>query len=72
MDLDWDGQVHITKNKTGGQQVDPLEMLICNLTTHHIWGHVLAKFQGVRVVTYVDDGYIKGKLSETLQVLAAG
>jgi hypothetical protein len=45
-------------------------MLIFNLTVHHIWGRVLAKFQGARVVTYTDDGYIKGKLSESLQVLA--
>jgi hypothetical protein len=67
--FDWDGQVHITKGKTGGQQGDPLEMLIFNLTVHHIWGRVLAKFQGSRTVTYVDDDYIKGKLSETLQVL---
>ncbi len=67
--FDWDGQVHIVKGKTVGQQGDPLEMLIYNLTVHHIWGRVLAKFQGARAVTYVDDGYIKGKLSEDLQVL---
>jgi len=68
--FDWDGQVHIVKGKTGGQQGDPLEMLIFNLTVHHIWGRVLAKFQGTRAVAYADDGYIKGKLSEALQVLA--
>ena len=68
--FDWDGQVHIVKGKTGGQQGDPLEMLIFNLTVHHIWGRVLAKFQGARAVAYADDGYIKGKLSEALQVLA--
>jgi hypothetical protein len=68
--FDWDGQVHITKGKTGGQQGDPLEMLIFNLTVHHIWGRVLAKFQGARAVAYADDGYIKGKLSVVLQVLA--
>jgi hypothetical protein len=67
--FDWDGQVHIVKGKTGGQQDDPLEMLIFNLTVHHIWGHVLAKFQGARAVAYADDGYIKGKLSVVLQVL---
>jgi hypothetical protein len=44
-------------------------MLILNLTVHHIWGHVLAKFQGSRTVVYPDDGYIKGKLSVVLQVL---
>ncbi len=68
--FDWDGQVHIVKGKTDGQQGDPLEMLIFNLTVHHIWGRVLAKFQGARVVAYPDDGYIKGKLYESLQVLA--
>jgi hypothetical protein len=68
--FDWDGQVHIVKGKTGGQQGDPLEMLIFNLTVHHIWGRVLAKFQGVRAVAYSDDGYIKGKLSVVLQVLS--
>ena len=25
--FDWDGQVHLAKGKTGGQQGDPLEML---------------------------------------------
>ncbi len=44
-------------------------MLIFNLTVHHIWGRVLAKFQGARAVAYADDGYIKGKLSVVLQVL---
>ncbi len=68
--FDWDGQVHIAKGKTGGQQGDLLEMLIFNLTVHHIWGRVLSKFQGARTVTYADDGYIKGKLSVALQVLA--
>jgi hypothetical protein len=29
-DFDWDGQVHLAKGKTGGQQGDPLEMLIFN------------------------------------------
>jgi hypothetical protein len=50
--FDWDGQVHIVKGKTGGQQGDPLEMLILNLTVHHIWGRVLAKFQGARALIF--------------------
>jgi hypothetical protein len=33
--FDWDGQVHLAKAKTGGQQLDPLEMLIFNLTIHY-------------------------------------
>jgi hypothetical protein len=68
--FDWDGQVHLPKDKTGGQEGDPLEMLIFILTIHHLWGRVLDKFQETRAVAYVDDGYIKGKLSVTLQVLA--
>ncbi len=58
------------KGKTGGQQGDPLEMLIFNWTIHHLWGRVLAKYPETRAVAYADDGYIKGKLSVTLQVLA--
>ena len=44
-------------------------MLVFNLTIHHLWGRVLSKFPGTRSVVYTDDGYIKTKLSETLQVL---
>ncbi len=40
--FDWDGQVHLTKGKTGGQQGDPLEMLTFNLTIHHLWGRELS------------------------------
>jgi hypothetical protein len=68
--FDWDGQVHLAKGKTGGQQGDPLEMLIFNLTIHHLWGRVLAKFPEARSIAYADDGYIKAKLSIALQVLA--
>jgi hypothetical protein len=68
--FDWDGQVHLAKGKTGGQQGDPFEMLIFNLTIHHLWGRVLAKFQEARAIAYADDGYIKAKLSIALQVLA--
>ena len=44
-------------------------MLVFNLTIHHLYGRVLSKFPGTRVVVYGDDGYIKAKLSVTLQVL---
>jgi hypothetical protein len=64
--FDWNGQVHLAKGKTGGQQGEPLEMLIFNLTIHHLWGRVLAKFQEARSITYADDGYSKAKLSVTL------
>ena len=63
-------QVHLVKGKTGGHQGDPLEMLIFNLTIHHLWGLVHSKFPGARAVAYADDGYIKAKLSVALQVLA--
>jgi hypothetical protein len=46
--FDWDGQVHLEKDKTGGQEGDPSEMLI---------------FKEDRAVVYVDDGYINAKLS---------
>ena len=67
--FDCNGQVHLAKDKTGGQEGDPLEMLIFNLTIHHVWGRVLTKFSEARAVAYADDGYIKGKLSVTFQVL---
>ena len=41
--FDWDGQLHLTKGKTGGQKGDPLEMLVFNLTTIHFWGRTLKK-----------------------------
>ncbi len=47
-----------------------MELLIFNLTIQYLWGRVLVKFQEVRVIVYVDDGYIKTKLNVTLQVLA--
>jgi hypothetical protein len=45
-------------------------MLIFNLTIHHLWGRVLAKYPQARVLAYADDGYMKTKLSVALQVLA--
>ena len=66
--FDWVGRVHLGKGKTGGQEGDPSEMLVFNLTTLHLWGRVLEQFQ--EVGTYVDDGYIKTKLSVVLHVLA--
>jgi hypothetical protein len=68
--FDWDGQVHLAKGKTGGQQGDPLERLIFNLTIHHLWGHVLAKNPQAWALAYADDGYIKARMSVALQVLA--
>jgi hypothetical protein len=45
-------------------------MLIFNLTIHHLWDKVLVKFPEARAIVYVDDGYVKAKLSIALQVLA--
>ncbi len=45
-------------------------MLIFNLTIHHLWDRILAKFPEARAIAYADDGYIKAKLSIDLQVLA--
>ena len=67
--FDWDGQVHLVKGKTVGQQGGPLEMLIFNLTIHHLWGRVLAKFQEPRTIPFSDDEYIPVKLSVSFQVL---
>ena len=47
-----------------------METLIFNLTIHHLWGLVLAKFPETRTIVYVDDGYMKTKLIVTLQVLS--
>ncbi len=60
--FDWHGQVHLAKGKTGGQQGDPLEMLIFNLTIDHLWVRVLPKFPEARAIAYADDGYIKEDL----------
>jgi hypothetical protein len=62
-------EVHLSEGKTGGQEGDPLEMLIFNMTIHHLWMRVLPKFQETRSIVYGDDGYIKPKLSIALQVL---
>ncbi len=62
--------LHLAKGLTRGQQGNPLEMLVFCISIHHLWGRVLANFPEARAVAYADDGYIKAKLSATLQVLA--
>ncbi len=47
--------VYISKGISEG---DPLEMLVFNLTTVHLWGRVLAKFEEARAIAYADDGYM--------------
>jgi hypothetical protein len=54
-DCHGDGQVRLAKGKTGGQQGGPLEMLIFDLTIHHLWGRVLAKLQEARAIAYAHD-----------------
>jgi hypothetical protein len=58
------------KDKTDGQQGGPLDMFIFNLTIHHLWGRVLTKCPQTRSLAYIDDGYIKLRISVTRQVLA--
>jgi hypothetical protein len=54
--------------KTGGQQGDPLEMIVFCLTIHNLWGHTLDKHnQDACAVAYADDGYINAKLSVALE-----
>jgi hypothetical protein len=43
-------------------------MLIFNSTIHNLWGRFLEKFHVSRVVVYVDEEYIKTKISVVLQV----
>jgi len=60
--------------KTGGQQGEPLEMIMFCLTVHHLWGRTLTNHnQDTCAVAYADDsydGYIKAKLSVALEVLS--
>ena len=57
--------------KTGGQQGDPLEMIVFFLSVHHLWGRTLNTHnQDACAVAYADDGYITAKLSITLEVLS--
>jgi hypothetical protein len=57
--------------KTGGQQGDPLEMIVFCLSVHHLWGRTLNKHhQDACAVAYADDSYIKAKLSVALEVLS--
>ncbi len=57
------------KDKTDGQQGDPLEMLKFNLTILILWGRVLTTIQEARTVPCPDDGYIKDKMNVSLQAL---
>jgi hypothetical protein len=47
--FDWDGQVHLAKGKTGGQQGDPLEMLSVALQVLAELKHVLKQDAGLEL-----------------------
>jgi hypothetical protein len=69
--FDFCGNVLDAWGKTGGQQGDPLEMIAFCLSIHHLWGRTLAKhYQDACAVAYADYGFIKAKLSVTLEVLS--
>jgi hypothetical protein len=70
--FDYCGNVLDDWGKTGGEQGDPLEMIVFCLTVHHLWTlWGLAKHNQVAcAVAYADDGYIKAKLSVALEVLS--
>ena len=69
--FDYCGNVLDGCGKTGGQQGDPLEMIVFCLTVHHLWGRTLAKHnQDACAVAYADDGYFKAKLFVALEVLS--
>jgi hypothetical protein len=62
--LDSCGNVLDAWGKTGGQQGDPLEMIVFCLSVHHLWGRTFNKHnQDACAVAYDDDGYIKAKVS---------
>jgi hypothetical protein len=69
--VDYLGNVLDAWGKTGGQQGDPLEMIVFCLSVHHLWGRTLAKYnQDACAVACADDGYIRAKLSVALEVLS--
>ena len=69
--FDYLGNVLDAWGKTGGQQGDPLEMIVFCLSVHHLWGRTLNKHhQDACAVAYADDSYIKAKLSVALEVLS--
>jgi hypothetical protein len=69
--FDYCGNVLDAWGKTGGQQGDPLELIVFCLSVHHLWGRTLNKYhQDACAVAHADDGYIKAKLSVALEVLS--
>jgi hypothetical protein len=64
-------KVLVDWGKTGGQQGDPLEMIILFDCAPFMWGRTLNKHnQDANAVAYADDGYINAKPSIALEVLS--
>ena len=64
--IDFLGNVHQALGKTGGQQGDPLEMIIFCLSIHHLWGRTMQSYTENRTIDDADDGYINAPLSVAL------
>ena len=62
------GQVHTAQSKTGGQQGDPLEMTVFDLSILHLWGRVLKQRPLARALAYADDECINAKLGDALKI----
>ena len=56
--------------KAGGQEGDPLEMIIFCLSIHHLWGRTKHVYAQARAIAYADDGHINAPLSVALRILA--
>ncbi len=64
----YDGTTNFLKLRTGGLQGDPPEFMVHFLVTLHIWGRIFKMFPELRVLAYVDDVTIIGRISQTLKL----
>ena len=61
--FDYCGNVLDAGGKTGGQQGDPLEIIVFCLSVHHLWDRTLNQHQqDACAVAYADDGCIMAEL----------
>ena len=65
---DHHGRMHIIDGVAGGQQGDPLEMMLFCMTVHAIWGRTLHRHSTARAAAYADDAYIYDTLHSALKV----
>ena len=56
--------------KAGGQEGDPLEMIIFCLSIHHLWGRTKHVYAQARAIAYADDGHINAPPCVALRILA--